>query len=327
MVGSRSESVHRRIPPPDFRYVWLMPGPGSATLALSAAAAAAASAAAALWTSGHHPASISVLVAGLALAAGALQGPDGRRPAGPARAREASMAIVPWGILVNPDTEPRVLRWAAIRAISVEVAHSMQGGTPAVVASVVTVDTGRELLTGRTSGAAGLEGLIANLDAYAEEASRPVALDLEGLEPGGAGATEPVMGDLLARAAEMCATARGAVRLSLPSAGYRSVAAAAAGPETVALLRSILAPAGDRPPGPADPRPLASIVAVRLGARDLVPDLVRLVSSPHPVVAAVAKAAAIRLGAPRNRAGAIDEVAAFLFEEDHLRLQQWAEGA
>jgi hypothetical protein len=319
--------VHRRIPPPDFRYVWLMPGAGPATLALAAAATAAASSAGVLWTTGYHPASISALLAGAALAAGALTGRSERRPPGPARSTETWMAVVPWGVVVNPDTEPRVLRWPAIRAITVEAVHAMRGGTPTVVASVVTVDTGRERLTGRTPGAAGLEGLIANLEAYAEEASRPVALDLEGFEPGGAGATEPVMRDLLARAGEMCTTSRGAVRLVLPSAGYRSIAAAAAGPETLALLRSILAPPFDGPPAPADPRALACIVAVLLGARDLVPDLVRLVSSPHPVVAAVAKAAAIRLGAPRNRAGAIDEVAAFLFEEDYLRIGQWAEGA
>ncbi len=317
----------RRIPPPDFRYVWLLPGPGSATLALGGAAAAATSVAAMLWVGGHHPPSVSFLVAGAALAAGALAGREKRRPEGGMRAREAAMAVVPWGVVVLSDTEPRVLRWPAIRAITVDALHTMAGGTPAVVSSVVTVDTGRELLRGRTTGAAGLEGLVANLDAYTEEASRPVALDLEGAEPACADGTEPVMGELLARAEELCTTARGAVRLALPAAGYRSIAAASAGPETVALLRSILAPGGSAPVVAADARPLASIVAVLLGARDLVPDLVRLVSSPHPVVAAVAKAAAIRLGAPRNRAGAIDEVAAFLFEEDHLRIEQWAEGS
>jgi hypothetical protein len=134
------------------------------------------------------------------------------------------------------------------------------------------------------------------------------------------------MADLLARAEDLCTSGRGAVRLALPSGGYRSMASAAAGPETLALLRAILSP-GDGPSGPADPRPLASIVAVLLGAHALVPDLLRIVSSPHPLVAAVAKAAALRLGAPRNRAGAIDEVAAFLFEDDRLRIEQWAEGA
>jgi hypothetical protein len=235
------------------------------------------------------------------------------------------MAIVPWGVLIDPDNEPRVLRWPGIRRITVEVSHTLRGGTPAAVASVVTVDTGRELLAGRAVGAVGLEELTVHLDAYAEEAARPVALDLDGLEEAGDGATEPVMSDLLGRARDLCTTGRGAVQLGLPPGGYRSMGASTAGPDTLALLRSILGGSPHTPgPGPADARPLASIVAVLLDARELVPDLLRLVSAPHPVVAAVAKAAALRLGAPQSRAGAVDEVAAFLFEEDHQRIEHWA---
>jgi hypothetical protein len=73
----------------------------------------------------------------------------------------------------------------------------------------------------------------------------------------------------------------------------------------------------------ADPRPLACILAGTLDARELVPDLLLLASSPHPVVAACAKAAALRLGAPPNRAGSLDEVASFLFEEDIELGKRW----
>jgi hypothetical protein len=61
-----------------------------------------------------------------------------------------------------------------------------------------------------------------------------------------------------------------------------------------------------------------------LGARDLVPDLLRLVSSPHPIVAAFAKAAALRLGAPLNRAGTLSEIGPFLFDEDLDAIRAWA---
>ena len=298
-----------------------MPGPGSFGAALAGAGAALATTFALLWTSGHHPLSAGILAGGVALAAGALRGGN-RRLRAPARAREVAMAIVPWGILVDPDTEPRVLRWPAIRHVSVDVAHSMRGGTPAILASIVTVDTGRELLSGRALGAVGLESLVANLEAYGEEAARPVALDLEGLEIAGDGATEPVVAELLARADDLCTTGQGAVRLGLPPRGYRSIAEAAAGPETLGLLRAILSSAGEG--AAADARPLAAMVAVRLDATSLVPDLLRLVSSPHPVVAAVAKAAALRLGAGKNRAGALAEIAAFLFDEDLALLEQWA---
>ncbi len=299
-----------------------MPVRASATLAMTAATALATGAGAFLWSGGHHPLEGGALLLGAVLAAGGLS-LDGiaRWRRGRLGAREAAMAIVPWGVLVDPDSEMRVLRWPGIHRITVEVAHTMRGGTPAALASVVTVDTGRELLAGCAVGAVGLEDLTVNLQAYAEDAARPVALDLDGLEGAGDGATEPVVSELLARATDLCTTGRGAMALGLPPGGYRSMASTTAGPETLELLRSIL---DGSPTFPADARPRASIVAVLLGARELVPDLLRLVSAPHPVVAAVAKAAALRLGAPQSRAGAGDEVAAFLFEDDHDRLERWA---
>lgn len=273
-----------------------------------------------LWTA--HPSPGTTLLAGAAWAVAALAG-TWRMARHRVGARGSAMAIVPWGVLVDPDAELRVLRWPAIRAVTVDVSHALRGGTPVTVSSVVTVDTERERLVGRALGAVGLEGLTVNLEAYASEAARPVALDLDGLEPAGEGATEPVMSELLARAADLCSSGRGAAILGLPAGGYRSVATTAAGPETVALLRSILGSDVERP---ADARPLAAIVAVFLGAGELVPELVRLVSAPHPVVAAVARAAALHLGAPQSRAGAVEEVAAFLFAEDYERIVSWAAG-
>jgi hypothetical protein len=314
--------VALKIPPPDFRYVWLMPGPPGAAFALAMGTMGIGAFAIALWSGGQNPASLGLTLLGGAFSALFLLRSEPKERRG---VREVAMAIVPWGVLVEPDTEPRVLHWPAVRKISVQVSHSMHGGTPSVLSSVVTVETEREIFAGQTPGPAGLEGLMVHLDAYTDEAARPVALDLEGFEAAGEGATFPVVADLLRRAAELCSTARGAAELGLPAGGYRTIAEPTAAPETVALLRRILTSGIDAAP-PADPRPLAAIVAARLGASALVPDLLRLVSSPHPVVAAVAKAAAIRLGAARNRAGAIDEVAAFLFEEDYERILRFTEG-
>jgi hypothetical protein len=307
----------RRAPPPDFRYVWLMPGPGSLAVTLGAVGAAIAATGTAVWTSGHAV-TVGVVAGGSAVVAAAQRA----RLRVPRHAREVAMAIVPWGIVVEPDSEPRVLRWPAVRRVTVEVASTMQGGTPSIVASVVTVDTGRELYAGRAMGAVGLEGLTVNLDAYTEEAARPVALDLSGNEPATGGATEPVVAELCARAEVLCTTGRGAAELGLPPGGYRSIASASAGPETVALLRAILASDGAN--APADARPLAAFVAAMVGATSLTPDLLRLTSSPHPMVAAAARASAIRLGTERRRAGAIAEVAAFLFDEDLDGLTRWA---
>jgi hypothetical protein len=275
-----------------------------------------------LWSSGHEPLTLA-LTLGVSAALAVVMVRSDRLPARQG-VREVPMAIVPWGVVVTPDSEPRVLRWAAIRKVGVDVTHTLRGGTPAVTASLVTVHTDREVLAGRTAGSVDLERLMVDLDSYAEEAGRPVALDLEGEEPASDGATEPVAGLLMRAARELCTTSRGVCRLSLPSAGYRTVAAPVAAPETIALLRAVLRRQVD---GPADARPLAAMLAAMVDARELVPDLVRLVSSPHPVVAAAAKAAALRLGAPQSRAGAVEEVEAFLFAEDVEIFGDWARAA
>lgn len=321
----------RRVRPPDFRYVWLTPGSSSAGAAFAAALVGVAGCGLALMTSGQPPLSLVLtLGAGTAWALSFLrsQKPEPARAAFstrfgalPGRAREVAMAIVPWGVVVDPDAEPRVFRWPAVRGVSVQSTHTLRGGTPSVVASVVTVQTDHDLLAGRTPGAVELERLLVDLEGYAEEAQRPVAGDLDGLEPVGDGTIEPVVAALFRRAGEFCTTAAGATRLALPAGGYRAVAMHAAGPETIALLRCILAADLETP---ADPRPLAAAIAGLLGARELVPDLLELVSSPHPIVAGVAKAAALRLGAPPNRAGAVDEVAAFLCDEDVALLERWS---
>lgn len=235
--------------------------------------------------------------------------------------RDVAMAIVPWGVVVSEDSERRVLRWPAVRAVHVDQEHVIRGGTPAIVGSVVTVETDRERLVGRAPGAAGLERLVAGLALYAEEAARPVAADLAGEEPLEDAITEPVVALLLRRAREVASSSRGAFELELPTAGYRDVARPTATPATVARLRALLEEDLEHA---ADPRPLAALLAAVLGARELVPELLRLTASPHPLVAASAKAAALRLGAPPNRAGSLEELSAFLFEDDHAILAEWA---
>ena len=333
----------RRIPPPDFRYVSLIPGPPSAALVVAGGTVSVTAASLGLWSAAHDPLSVAVTLgvgAGLTWALS--------RAGRPARrgAREVTMAIVPWGVIVQPETEPRVLRWAAVRKVDVEQVHTLHGGTPAVTSSLVTVETEREIFAGRTAGSANLERLVVDLQGYAEEAARAVALDLEATEAAGDGATEPVVAALLDASRDLCTTSRGVCRLALPSAGYRTVATPVAAPETTSLLRAVLragamhddapdeggqsapserAPDGGPGQGP-DPRALAALVASMVDARDLVPDLLRLVSSPHPVVAGAARAAALRLGAPQSRAGAVEEVEEFLFDEDAALLRAWAAG-
>lgn len=312
----------RKVQPPDFRYVFLAPGPSSAAVTLAVGTVGTACAAFALWSSISPPVSVALTALAGGAAALAMGRGDRRVNAlGNARAREVSMAIVPWGVIVAPDSDPRVLRWPAIRKVDVDVRHTMRGGTPAITSSLVAVHTDREIFAGRSPGAVNLERLVANLDAYAAEAARPPARDLDGREAAIDDATEPMAGALIRHGEDLCASGHGAARLSLPAAGYRTVASRRATPETIAELHAALD--ADLDARAADPRPLASIAAGLLGATDLVPDLLRLVSSPHPLVAAFAKAAALRLGAPMSRAGSLDELGAFLCEEDLEVITTW----
>ncbi len=311
----------RRPPPPDFRYVGLTAAPTTSPAAALSATASLAAVGIGLLHAGQHPALLALGLAGAGVSAAAwLRAPRARSIGG---ARPVAMAIVPWGVLVAPETDPRALRWPAIRQVTVDVRHTLRGGTPAAQSSVVTVFTDREVLAGRAPGAVSLEALMANLEAYAAEAARPVALDLDGLEPLPDGVSEPAVGLMLRAARVALSGADGAARLRLPPGTYRSVSTGLAAPETVAALGEILGSGLD---ASADARPLAALCAALLGARALVPGLVTLVSSPHPVVAGCAKAAALRLGAPKSRAGALDEVEAFLFPEDLELLEAFARG-
>jgi hypothetical protein len=88
----------------------------------------------------------------------------------------------------------------------------------------------------------------------------------------------------------------------------------------VGVLRRILV---DRTPRAADPRAFAAVVAAELDARELAPEIIPLTQCPHPLVAAVAKQAARKLGVSRARTGTLDEVAPFLWEGDRARLEAW----
>jgi len=309
----------RRAQPPDFRYVGLVPG-RSPVARIGVTTVPIAASGALLWTTGHQAIALVMTLATSAWAAVALarHGLLGLSARG---AREVSMAIVPWGVVVSPDTEARTLRWPAIRSVRVDASHTLRGGTPVIESSLVTVETDREVFAGRSPGAVALERLVANLDAYAEESSCPVARDLHGhvaLDPDG---TEPVVEALFRCGSELCRSRDGAHLLALPTAGYRTVTSNVSGPETLEVLRGVLRWDGQ---SSADPRALAAIVAGLLGARALVPELVRLVSCPHPVVAACAKASALRLGASRMKAGSTEELSAFLFEEDLEAITRWS---
>jgi hypothetical protein len=227
------------------------------------------------------------------------------------------MTIVPWGVLVHSEPTPRVLRWAAVRSLSVEFVHEMDHATPSTRWSMVTIRTDRDVLFGRARGAVSLERLEAHLESYADEAALAIALDLDGTTAL-ADPFEPAFERLLSEARRVLGTGELGERLSLAPESYRHARGTISGVRTRDALVAAIC---DAPSAKADPRALAAVLAAELGARDVLPDVMALSSAPHPFLAAVARAAALRLGAEAKRVGALEEVEPFLpaFDLDPIR--------
>lgn len=232
---------------------------------------------------------------------------------------QAPLAIVPWGVVVESDLSPRVLRWAAVRDINVEFVHEMDHATPSTRWSVVTIRTERELFGGRVRGGVSLERLEAHFSSYADEAARPLSLDLDGQVPLDDW-LEPSFELLLAEARRLLRAGELGERLSLSPGGYREPSGARPSSEAVAQLEHVLAGSFE---SPADPRPLATLIAAELGASELIPAVVALVTSPHPLVAAIARAAALRLGADVKRVGSVDELEEFVPGGELDLIREW----
>ena len=308
-------------PSPDFRYVGLEPF--SAPRFGVAATALGLGAMVTLATSGFAPA--HALMAGALVSS--LSALTLRRARGvPSTSGSVRMAIVPWGVLVEVDDTPRILRWAAIRTIDIHTPCARRLVLGAAVSSRVAITTEHDRFIGVAVGAVTLEQLVEHVEAYASEQGAPVALDLDG--EGGARESvevvEPTCEMLLAAARGWLSSADAAGRLGLEPAGYRKTSALVATPRALEVLGQTLR---DRTPRAADPRAFAAVLAAELGATRLVPELVALAQCPHVLVAAVARQAARKLGASRAQAGTLDELAPFLFDSDRVALEGWANGA
>ncbi|WP_394843734.1 hypothetical protein LZC95_42630 [Pendulispora brunnea] len=326
LQGSKSVKIKDHMemlaPAPDFRYVGFFPGPRHGLGVLGGVVAAGAGVGAGIWhTFGPRGAIASGLVAVATTAYSMHRLRWGRTPH--VAPRSVPMALVPWGLLVDHEEQPRVLRWAGITRVHIETTFGRDQATDSTLWSYVVIETPRERFTGHTPGAVPLERLTVHLDAYANEAAHSIALDLDGSQAG-RGPYEPDCEPLVRAARAYVQTSSASARLGLEAAGYRRITSRCPSARTLDTLRTILRDRTDRR---VDPRPFAAIVAAELGAKALVNELVALVQSPHPIVAAVAKAACQRLGVAQSRIGTLDEVAPFLMEPDLVTLQAWADPA
>lgn len=296
-------------PAPDFRYVGLEPVPAR-ELGL-AATAFGLGAGVAITLSSFEPR--DALIAGVLTSIASAYALRGARAQIPASG-SARMGIVPWGVLVDAVESPRILRWAGVRRVDVVPTRTRH--------CRVVVETENDRFVGESCSAVRLDRLVEHLDAYAAEQASPLALDLAGDDGEVALEThEPCCEALLGTARSWLESARAVADLDLPPAGYRRTSAHAASARAIEVLRRVLR---DRTPKQADPRAFAAVLAAELHAVDVAPELVALTQCPHPIVAAVAKQAARKLGVARAKTGSLDEVAPFLHDGDRDRLDAWA---
>jgi hypothetical protein len=230
------------------------------------------------------------------------------------------MAIVPWGVLIHSAREPRMLRWGAITSLDVRYVPEMDSVTPLVRWSVVTLRTARETLVGRARGCLALDRLEAHLGSYASEAGKPIALDPAGSEVLYSD-FEPAFSRLLDQVRAIVRAPERLPELGLSSRGYRGGGLVRLGERGIANLRDWLTEG--LPDQAGDRRPLAALLAAELEATSLLEPLVSMVTAPHPFVAAVARAAALRLGADVRRVGALEELVDFVAAAELDAMRDW----
>ena len=310
----------RGAPPPDFRYVGLCPGPSGSAVATLCAGVGLFTFALGVGLGGTGEAGIvaAAAIAGgvAALLCARLSGPTARWSS------QVPMAILPWGVVLQSESMPRILRWAAVREVRVDVICEMDNATPSTRWSVVTIRTDRELLGGRAPGSVPLERLETHLESYAEEAARPIALDLDGRR-GLEASAEAHFELLLAEARRLIGSGELSERLAVPPRNYREHRSYCGLGASAAAVRALRRTLSGEFAGPADARVLAAILIAELGASELREALVAFATSPNPLLAAVARAAALRLGAAVQRVGALDEVRDFLPNADLEQIRAW----
>ncbi len=169
-----------------------------------------------------------------------------------------------------------------------------------------------------------LRWLEANASSLQATSLSPPSGDLMGLLMIEKVGDESVSAGLFRWSRSLLSSSEGFLGLVLEDVGdFRSAPRLVAGPTTEAILKDAFALA----PREADPGPVAALVVAELGLQAFLPTLLRLVLSPSPIMAATAKAAALRLGASLREAGSFDEVAPFLTAEAVADLKAWVETA
>ncbi|MFO0586838.1 MAG: hypothetical protein U0441_04835 [Polyangiaceae bacterium] len=228
-------------------------------------------------------------------------------------------AIVPWGLLIDPDKRPAAVPWRAIRKIShTFIAKNRRDEDNTQRRAMFLFDLGDRRIQAVADEGTWVQTVHAFQPRLAHSASRPPASDLTGtsaLDMAGL----PLSLALIRRAQALIASAEGRGMLGLEGGSYRTTSSGIAGDRT----RQHLYHAFWDTEAPYDPGPIAAILAAELQVKALLPHLLELILAPTPILAAAARASAVKLGASLMSAGSLDEVRFFLPDEDLEELRTW----
>jgi hypothetical protein len=309
----------REIAPAALRYQFLEPGPGKRP-----------------WVSGGVAGGVGMgamiagtivngapLLALLAPVVGAVIGAVVAYSSGPLEPlknlRATPVSIVPWGIVVDPDPAVRAIPWSRVSAIRYTFVRQQRNEDDLTPRRVIMVfHVGEERIQGTAEEGEWVVSVTELYQRLARAAALPVAGDLAAETVLDTGGLPPALA-LMRRAAAILDSADGRATLGLESGGYRTTTSRIAGEATREVLRKAL----HNGSGARDPGPIACILAAELGVRSLLQDILVLILSPSPLLAAVARASAVRLGASLMSAGSVDELRFFLPPADLAELREW----
>lgn len=309
--------MKRTLCPAELRFVSLDPGPGRAAFWVKGLVTGAAIGGISMIKVGVlAPAAV---VIGAVVGGAVLAFDHARRPAierGTRKILTPSLDVCPWGV----SGERQVFRWSDFTTIHHLTRH-VQRNRETVLLNLYYLELHDGTLLQSQTESIDASILQVLHERFARASARKIALGLTDT----AGAPPSAEG----LATELIEAARRIVLAEEPPAwferlatsDYRGAGASALTPDAATRLRAGLL---EEPGGDIDLGPLHIAILAECGVDAAAAELLALTMSPNVVVAAAARAGAMRLGVPQMRTGPLSELSSFLRASEIASWAAWA---
>jgi hypothetical protein len=250
-----------------------------------------------------------------AAAAGAVAYLSSRPTAVERATQRVALEICPWGVFTK--------QWVPWRGVD-QIAHTVEverrrTTNDFIRSSVVRVRVNTEYFAGKRLEESVLEALDALLPIYKSQSSMPFAVGVDATSKPIAHDAPSAFRDILASSRAFLNSPAGRELTESASGSYREETRKVKPQTTLRLSQWLI-----EKPHKIDPAPFAAIIAAELDVRETIDELLALTMSPHPLVAAVARASANRMGVHPSRSFPIEETVPFLDADDLAAIRAWA---